>query len=64
METGKRRHTIWLDDDVWNQVRDHYRANNCTTQNEYIEKAIRFYTGYLNADRDEDFFPSVLMEIL
>ena len=30
-----------------------YKADGCSTQNEYIEKAIRFYTGYRKTDRNE-----------
>ena len=49
MKTDKSRHTVWLSDEAWNQVSLHYREDNCTFQNEYIEKAILFYSGYLDA---------------
>ena len=48
----KNRHTLWLYDDTWGLVGSHYKDHNCTTQNEFIEQAIRFYCGYLDADRD------------
>ena len=60
----KSRHTVWLPDDAWEDVVNHYRADNCATQNEYIEKAIRFYTGYLNAEQANSFLPHVLSDIL
>ena len=31
------------------------QTDNCRSRSEYIEKAIRFYTGYLNADNNTDF---------
>ncbi len=34
-------------------VESHYRADNCSTKNEFIEKAIRFYTGYLKKSLKE-----------
>ena len=42
MEEQKSRHTVWLSGNAWDAVEGHYRADNCTTKNEYIEKAIRF----------------------
>ena len=50
IENGKNRHTVWLTDEAWNMVGGEYKADGCSTQNEYIEKAIRFYTGYRKTD--------------
>ncbi len=60
----KARHTVWLPDDIWNKVESHYQADNCSTKNEYIEKAIRFYTDYLNAQNTSDYLPCLISEIL
>ena len=46
MEEEKKRHTVWLNNRAWKKVGLHYRQDNCTTQNEFIEKAILFYCGY------------------
>lgn len=46
MNENKNRHTVWLTDETWNVVKEHYRKDNCSAQNEYIEKAIQFYSGY------------------
>ena len=64
MNKNKERHTVWLTDGAWNQVKDHYRADNCSTQNEYIEKAIRFYSGYLDTEQADSYLPRVLAEVL
>ena len=60
----KSRHTVWLPDDAWEEVVSHYHADNCATQNEYIEKAIRFYTGYLNTENAGAYLPRVLAAML
>lgn len=60
----KARHTVWLPEDIWDKVESHYQADNCSTKNEYIEKAIRFYTGYLNAQRANDYLPRLISEML
>ena len=41
-----------------------YKADGCSTQNEYIEKAIRFYTGYRKADRNEHYLTDAISEVL
>lgn len=64
MNEDKKRHTVWLTPDAWSQVEDSYTKDNCTTKNEYIEKAIRFYTGYLNTQNAASYLPRVLADVL
>lgn len=64
MNEDKKRHTVWLTSDAWSQVEDSYTKDNCTTKNEYIEKAIRFYTGYLNTQNAANYLPRVLADVL
>ncbi|MDE6994113.1 MAG: hypothetical protein K2P41_06760 [Lachnospiraceae bacterium] len=64
MKTDKSRHTVWLSDEAWNQVSLHYREDNCSFQNEYIEKAIRFYTGYLDTQNASAYLPRILSDVL
>jgi len=64
MKVEKNRHTGWLTDEAWNEVKSHYQGDNCSTQNEYIEKAIRFYSGYLDAEQADSYLPRVLSEVL
>ena len=60
----KSRHTVWLSDDAWNAVKRHYREDNCSAHNEYIEKAIHFYTGYLDTQNASAYLPRILSDIL
>lgn len=64
MSSEKSRHTVWLRNEAWENVVSHYRMDDCTTQNEYIEKAIQFYTGYLDTERSDLYLPRVLSEML
>lgn len=64
MNEDKKRHTVWLTPDAWSQVETSYTKDNCTTKNEYIEKAIRFYTGYLNPQHAASYLPRVLADVL
>mgnify|MGYP000460327469 FL=1 len=64
MDENRHRHTVWMDDAVWDQVESHYQKDNCYTKHEHIEKAIQFYSGYLDAERADEYLPRVLSDIL
>ena len=64
MGENRHRHTVWMDDAVWDQVESHYQKDNCSTKNEYIEKAIQFYSGYLDTEHAEEYLPRVLSDVL
>ena len=64
MGENRHRHTVWMDDAVWDQVESHYQADNCSTKNEYIEKAVRFYSGYLDTESADVYLPQVLASVL
>ena len=64
MNGEKTRHTVWLTSGAWSQVETSYTKDNCSTKNEYIEKAIRFYTGYLNTQNAASYLPRVLADVL
>ncbi|MBS6882813.1 hypothetical protein [Dysosmobacter welbionis] len=64
MGEHRHRHTVWMDDTVWDQVESHYQKDNCSTKNEYIEKAIQFYSGYLDVKGADTYLPRVLSDVL
>ena len=64
MDENRHRHTVWTDDSVWDQVETHYQKDNCSTKNEYIEKAIRFYSSYLDTQNAGEYLPRVLADVL
>ena len=41
-------------------VKEMYPRDNCRTQNEFIEKAIRFYSGYVSGQDACEFLPASL----
>lgn len=64
MVKNKGKFALWLAPDAREMVDESYRADNCASRSEYIEKAIRFYTGYLRAREAGAFLPRVLAEVL
>ena len=64
MVKGKEKFALWLTPDARDMVDANYRADNCVSRSEYIEKAVRFYTGYLNARDAGAYLPRVLADVL
>ena len=64
MKEVKKKHSVWLSESAWANVEHHYQADNCSTKNEYIEKAIQFYSGYLDTEHAEEYLPRILSDVL
>ena len=64
MKKGNKKHSVWLSEFAWTEVESRYRRDNCSTRNEFIEKAIRFYSGYLDAESADAYLPRVLADVL
>lgn len=59
-KNGKSRHSVWLSDEVWQEVDAFYKLDNCPTRNEFVEKALRQYCGRLHAERTSAYLPRAL----
>lgn len=64
MKELKKKHSVWLSESAWANVEHHYQADNCSTKNEYIEKAIQFYSGYLDTKHADAYLPRILSDVL
>ena len=62
--TIKERHTLFMSKRAWKSVEDNYKQDGCGTKNEFIEKAVHFYCGYLAADDASEYLPTVLSAVL
>lgn len=56
----KRKFALWIRDSVLNLARENHKKDNCSCQSEYIEKAIIFYTGYLNSEDNRKYLPNTI----
>lgn len=63
-KNGKNRHSVWLSDNVWQEIDAFYKLDNCPTRNEFVEKALRQYCGRLHAERAGAYLPRALQEVL
>ena len=64
MVKGKQKVTIFLTLSMKKKIEENYRADNCKSQSEFVEKAVDFYLGYLNTKNASAFLPEVLTTIL
>jgi len=60
----KERHTLFMSKRAWDSVDENYKRDGCGTKNEFIEKAVHFYCGYLAADEASEYLPDVLAAVL
>ena len=64
LKKENKKHSVWLSKSAWTEVESRYQQDNCSTRNEFIEKAIRFYSGYLDAESADAYLPRVLADVL
>ena len=61
MPSSKIKFALRMTPETQQLVKTHYPRDNCASQNEFIEKAIRFYAGFLStADASEFLNESML----
>lgn len=68
-ETGnrketKRRFQLWIKPSVLAMAAKHMEEDNCASQSEFIEKAVRFYAGYLSAEGNRNYLPGIVTSAL
>ena len=49
-EKVKKKTTFWLPPDMIDRMDSWLKADNCRSRNEFVEKALRFYMGYLGTE--------------
>ncbi len=64
MVTGKEKFALWITPEAKQEVESHYKKDNCKSQSEYNEKAVRFYSGYLDTGHADEYLPRILSEVL
>ncbi len=62
--SNKERHTLFMSRRAWQSVENNYKQDGCGTKNEFIEKAVHFYCGYLATENASEYLPKVLSTML
>ena len=64
MANRKIKFPLWLMPETKATVERLYRQDGCSSQSEFMEKAILFYCSYLQSEYAGDFLPKILGETL
>ena len=56
----KQRTTIWLSQNVMNELDQMSERADCRSRSEFIEKAIKFYDGYIRSADENQYLPIAL----
>jgi len=56
----KERIPIWITPSVNEEIAELYGQDNCRSPSEFIEKAVKFYCGYLRAETGSPYLSRVL----
>lgn len=59
---NKVKFPLWAYPQTLRDVESHFRGDNCRSQSEFIEKAIRFYIGYLDEEKSVNYISPLITE--
>ena len=62
MDIKNNKITIRLSDETLKKCNEGMDITNCKVRNEFIEKAIEFYSGYVSAEVHSEFLSDVIVE--
>ena len=60
----KRRICLTLREDTYEDVKGSYRKDLCTSYNQFMERAIIYYLGYVNSENMLDYLSPTIMSSL
>lgn len=60
----KRKFALWIKQSTLDRVKKLYEDDNCSSQSEFIEKAVIFYAGYLSSENSKAYLPNVVTSTL
>lgn len=58
---GKKKFLLWIYPSTQELVKNNYRKDHCKSQSEFIERAIRYYVGHVNAEDDTSYLPNAFL---
>ena len=57
----KIKFAAYLHPETLDKIKELYRGDDCSSKSEFIEKAVRFYIGYLTADDKSNYLPNMFL---
>ena len=63
-EDKRNKFALRMSSEAQDMVKDLFEQDNCLSQTEFIEKAVRFYAGYISAQKNSQYLSDVLISSL
>ena len=60
----KKKYAFWLSQETKDELSQLYTEDNCASQSEFVEKAVKFYCGYVKTKGDQSYLPRILSDEL
>lgn len=57
---NKKKFPFWMYPETRALIEKWYKQDNCRSQSEFIEKAVRFYCGFISAEEGVRFLPTAI----
>ena len=61
MDDNKKSTTIWLRPSVISRMDGWLEADNCQSRSEFVDKALRFYMGYLGTEDNTAYISQAIL---
>ena len=61
MDENKKSTTIWLRPSVISRMDGWLEADNCQSRSEFVDKALRFYMGYLGTEDNTAYLSQAIL---
>ena len=61
MDNEKKKVSLYLRDDTYEEVKNTFRKDQCSSYTEFMERAITYYLGYVNSSRMTDYLSPTIM---
>ena len=61
MDDNKKSTTIWLRPSVISRMDGWLEADNCQSRSEFVDKALRFYMGYLGTEDNTTYISQTIL---
>jgi hypothetical protein len=59
---AKKRMAVYFQPETIKKIEQEYRRDNCASKTEFIEKAVKFYIGYLNEEDNINYLSPMITE--
>ena len=57
----KKKVSLYLTNETYTEVKQSYRKGRCSSYNEFLERAIVYYLGYVNSEHMTDYLSPTIM---